>query len=422
MMKAVLITIGDEILAGNTVDTNSHSIAGELRKIGIRVERIYTISDDVATIVETLDLAFRSADLVLTTGGLGPTRDDRTKTAFLQFFDDFLKFNEDVFSHLTDLLKRRNRLHILELNRPQAMVPSRAHIFQNDYGTAPALLMRKGERFAVCLPGVPSEVKPLVREKVIPYLVKNHDRPHVVSRTLSVVNYPESQLAEDIKSWEDALPPHISLSYLPVSNRVKLKLTAVGSDKNALEQELHATIAPLLPMLNNHLISDHADTAEEMLHDLLFNKKLTISVAESCTGGSLSRLITSVPGSSAYFRAGMVAYDEKEKIKLLGVQQATLSAHSVVSAEVAGEMARGCRDLFDTDIAISTTGVAGPGTDSYENPVGLAYMTLCIGSYEKTIKLEVPNLDRQDFMAFVAMRAIQELVFELVQMGNTNKS
>lgn len=417
-INAVLITIGDEILSGTTVDTNSNFIASELKKIGISVKQIFSISDQIEIIKKTLKSAFEIADLVITTGGLGPTKDDKTKTAFAEFFEDELVLDEETYQHLKKLLVQRKREHLLDINRSQAEVPSRAKVFQNFNGTAPSFLMEKNGKMAICLPGVPFEVKPLIKEQIIPYLKEKFNQNFIVTRTVSVVNFPESLLAKTIEDWEENLPSTISLSYLPIANRVKLKLTAIGADFDELNSILNKEIQKLKPLIEDHIISENGDSIEEILHDILIKKNLTITVAESCTGGELAHLITSISGSSKYFLGGIVAYDFHKKIEILKVSEKTIQEKTVVSEEVAQEMSLGCKNLFKTDISISTTGVAGPNSDEFNNEIGRVFYSIRIGDFEQTFSLFLPHLERKDFMNFVSQKALQDLIAILV----SNKS
>lgn len=415
MMAAILITIGDEILSGTTVDTNSNFIAAELKNIGIKVLRIYTISDDIDTIQNTLEIAFQQSDIVLTTGGLGPTKDDRTKIAFCKFFNDQLKLDEKTYHHLSELLKKRKREYLLELNKSQAEIPSRGIVFQNMNGTAPAVMMDEANKIAICMPGVPYEVKPLIKDQIIPYLKHRFKTPFIISRFISVVDFPESLLSQKIESWELSLPSHINLSYLPIANRVKLKLTATGEKELELIKDLDGVIEELRPLINDYIIAESGDKIEEILHDILIKRNLTLSVAESCTGGELSHLINSVSGSSQYFIGSVVPYAKEKKAEILGVSPKTLEKYTVVSEEVAAEMAIGVQKILKTDLAISTTGVAGPTSDEYDNPVGLVYYSILIGKIQKTFRLNLPHLDRKDFMNFVSQKALQSLTQMLVK-------
>lgn len=414
MQNAVLITIGDEILSGNTIDTNSNFIATELKAIGIAVKQIFTISDDIDVVKATLSDAFKLGDVVITTGGLGPTRDDKTKKAFAAFFDDQLINDENTYQHLSDYLLKRDRQHLLELNRSQADVLSRARVFQNDFGTAPCQMIEDNGKLVFSLPGVPYEVKPLIKDKIIPFLKNKFDLDSIFTRIVSVVNMPESILAAKISDWEDQLPAHISLSYLPIGTRVKLRLTANGSDVNILEADVEKQITSLLQIIGDHVIATHEDKIEKILGEILTEQNLTLSTAESCTGGEISKLITSVAGSSNYFLGGMVSYATQKKIDILKVSSETISEKTVVSEEVALEMARGGQQLFQSDICISTTGVAGPGKGEDGKEVGNVYYAIRVKNQEKVSHLYLPHLERNDFMNFVAQRVIQDLVSILV--------
>lgn len=413
-MNAVLITIGDEILSGNTVDANSNFIASELKNIGIAVKRIFTISDEVATITETLKSAFEIAEIVITTGGLGPTKDDKTKTAFANYFEDEIVLCNTTYEHLKNLLEKRNRAYMLDINRNQAEVLSKATVFQNDNGTAPCQMMEKDGKIAVCLPGVPYEVKPLIREKIIPFLAEKFSLNHIETRIISVVGIPESLLSNTIEDWELALPNHIQLSYLPIGNRIKLRLTASGTDRDLLNQNLYEQIEKLKPYISDHVISWDGNDIQSILKDILIEKKLTVSSAESCTGGELARLLTSVSGSSAYFIGGIIPYDYHQKIEMLGVSEKTIQERTVVSEEVAQEMSLGCKKLFKTDISLSTTGVSGPTSDEFNNEIGTVYYSVRVKDFEQTNRLYLPHFDRGDFINFVSQRVLQDLVEILV--------
>lgn len=410
LMKAVLITIGDEILSGNTVDTNSNFIAQQLRNIGIPVVKIITVADEVGVIGDSLSQAFENADLVITTGGLGPTKDDRTKLAFAEYFGDELKLDEATFLHLKNLMIKRKREYLLDINKNQAVVLSNAHIFQNENGTAPCQMLQHYGKTAICLPGVPYEVKPLIKDKIIPFLQQKHALNHIQARIISVVDFPESLLALTIEKWEMELPQNISLSYLPVGNRVKLRLTAVGIDAEILGKQLDDEIEKLKPLIGDKVIAWDGNDIQEILKELLLKNNLTLSVAESCTGGELARLITSVPGSSGYFEGGVIPYDYRQKIALLGVSETTIREKTVVSAEVAEAMSLGCRQLFKTDISLSTTGVAGPATDDFNNEIGTVFYSIRIHDSVQTNRLFLPHMERNDFAAFVSQRVLQDLV------------
>ncbi|SKB87675.1 nicotinamide-nucleotide amidase [Soonwooa buanensis] len=415
MKNAILITIGDEILSGNTIDTNSNFIATELKSIGISVKQIFTISDEIEVIKSTLKDAFDLGDLVITTGGLGPTRDDKTKKAFLEFFDDELISDEKTFKHLSDYLISRNRQDLLELNKSQADVLSKAIVFQNDFGTAPCQMIEQNGKLVFSLPGVPYEVKPLIKDKILPYLKEKFELDSIFTRIVSVVNVPESILAERIADWEDHLPSHISLSYLPIGNRVKLRITASGKDFSQLENDVETQIQFLLKIIGENVIATYEDKIEKILGEILTDRKLSISTTESCTGGEISKLITSVSGSSKYFLGGIVTYATQKKIDILKVSKETVAEHTVVSEEVALEMARGGQKLFGTNICLSTTGVAGPSKGEDGKDVGTVFYSIRIHDIEKASHLYLPYMERTDFMNFVAQRILQDLVAMLVQ-------
>lgn len=415
MKKAVLITIGDEILSGNTIDTNSNFIATQLKNIGFKVVQIFTISDEIETIKKNLKSAFELGNLVITTGGLGPTKDDKTKKAFAEFFNDTLVLDAETLEHLRQLLIKRKREHLFDINLPQADILSKSKVFQNHNGTAPSLMVEENGKIAICLPGVPYEVKPLIKNQIIPYLQKKFEQNFIVSRIISVVNFPESLLSGIIETWELALPSTISLSYLPIANRVKLRLTATGKNEEILNQQLGEEITKLKPLIQDNIISENGDSIEEILHDLLISKNLTISTAESCTGGELSHLITSVSGSSNYFLGGICTYQTQKKSEILGVSEDLIKEKTVVSEEVSQAMSLGCQNLFKTDIALSTTGVAGPNSDEFESEIGTVFYSIRVQNFEKTFKLYLPHLERKDFMNFVSMKVLQDLIEILIK-------
>jgi nicotinamide-nucleotide amidase len=414
MENAVLITIGDEILSGNTVDTNSNFIATELKNIGIKVSQIFTISDEIETIKNTIKSAFEIGNLIITTGGLGPTRDDKTKKAIAEFFNDEIALDEVTFNHLKNYMEKRGRLEILERNREQAFVPTKSKVFQNHFGTAPCMMMEEDGKLLFSLPGVPYEVKPLIKDQIVPYLHEKFSLNYISTRIVSVVGIPESILADTIENWELALPQNLALSYLPVGTRVKLRLTATGENESFLQEQLEEEIQKLLPLIKDNVIATSEDKIEKILAEILTERKLTISTAESCTGGELAKMITSVSGSSKYFLGGIIPYAAEKKIEILKVKKETIDEFSVVSEQVAAEMAEGCQKLFNTDISLSTTGVAGPGKGEDGKEVGTIFYTIRIDDQEVTSKLYMPHLERLDFMNFVSQKIIQDLVGILI--------
>ncbi|AZA53873.1 CinA family nicotinamide mononucleotide deamidase-related protein [Chryseobacterium sp. G0201] len=414
MEKAVLITIGDEILSGNTVDTNSNFIATELKNIGVKVLQIFTISDEIETIKNTLKDAFEIGDLVITTGGLGPTRDDKTKKALAEYFNDEIELDEVTFEHLRKYMEKRGRLEILERNREQAFVPTKSTVFQNNFGTAPCMMMEQDGKLCFSLPGVPYEVKPLIKDQIVPYLKEKYSLNYITTRIISVVGIPESILADIVEDWELALPENLALSYLPIGTRVKLRLTATGENEVYLQQQLEEEIQKLLPLIKDNVIATTEDKIEKILGELLIERKLTISTAESCTGGELAKMITSNSGSSKYFLGGIIPYATEKKIEILKVKKETVDEFTVVSEQVAQEMAKGCQKLFDTNISLSTTGVAGPGKGEDGKDIGTVFYSIRVNDKELSSKLYMPHLERSDFMNFVSQKILQDLVGILI--------
>jgi len=410
LKTATIITIGDEILSGNTVDTNSNFIARELKDIGIKVQQIFTISDEVSEIENFLKTALENSDLVITTGGLGPTKDDKTKKAYAGFFHDELVFSEELYDKLGKYLEKRGRLELLERNRNQCEVLSKATIFDNYYGTAPCQMVEQSGKFIFCLPGVPFEVKPLIKDQIIPFLKQQWELSFIHTRIISVVGVPESLLSDTIEDWELALPANVSLSYLPVGTRVKLRLTGTGENQTILEEQLEQLIQPLKSLIGDHVIAWSEDAIENILASLLFDKALTVSTAESCTTGQLARLLTSVSGSSSYYRGGIIPYFTEMKSQLLNVSEDTIKEHTVVSKEVAIEMAKSCQKLFSSDIAISSTGVSGPNKGEDGKDIGTVYYAIAKGDEVRVFHLFLPGFERNDFVNFVSQKIIETLI------------
>ncbi|MBK0369908.1 competence/damage-inducible protein A [Flavobacterium agrisoli] len=374
-MKAAIVTIGDEILIGQITDTNSAYIAQALDKIGIAVVQLLSIGDDQEQIIDTFARLQNQVDLVVVTGGLGPTKDDITKKTFCKYFDDELIVNPEVLAHVTQLLEGIFKKPITQINKDQALVPSRSKVLHNAVGTAPGMWMQKENTVFVSLPGVPYEMKHLMDEVLLPKIIKNFERPYILHKTLITYGLGESLLAERIEEWEDQLPPAIKLAYLPSPGLVRLRLSARGTDEEILRNQLDVQIAQLKPILHDIVVSYEAEEALEVtVLRILQEQNKTIATAESCTGGKIAATLASVPGCSNNFKGGIVAYATEVKIDLLGVDQNTIEKHSVVSMEVAREMALQAQKKFKTDYAIATTGNAGPSKGDSDASVG----TVCI--------------------------------------------
>lgn len=421
MKTATILAIGDEILAGNTVDTNSNFICAELKKVGIKVQQIFTIADDIHVIRHFLAQALESSDLVLTTGGLGPTKDDKTIKALAQFFDDHLVFSEKLYQKLSEYLKRRGREDILEHNRNQCEVLSKAVIFENHYGTAPCQMIERNGSFIFSLPGVPMEMKHLIKDQIIPFLTKQWGLHYILTQIVSVVGIPESLLSDTIESWELALPKNIKLSYLPMGSRIKLRLTATGENKKDLEQEIAGQIKTLKPLIEKYIIAYSGNDLQEILAEILKHKKLTISTAESCTTGHLAAALTSVSGSSSYFVGGVIPYKTALKTKVLHVKPETIKRHTVVSEEVAKEMALGCQKIFGTDIAVGTTGVSGPNKGDDGHDVGTIYFAIAKGQQIRAYHLFLPHYERKDFVDLATRRILEKLILWLEEDSTSDE-
>jgi nicotinamide-nucleotide amidase len=373
-MKATIITIGDEILIGQITDTNSGFIAKSLEKIGVQVHEMISISDDKSHILETFAKVQNEVDFVIITGGLGPTKDDITKITFCDYFQDTLQRNSTVENHIVALFTKMN-FNVSQVNRDQALVPSKAIVLQNQFGTAPGMWMTKEKTVFVSLPGVPYEMKAIVTNELVPKIVSEYKRPYILHKTILTYGQGESIVAERIESWEDNLPGFVKLAYLPSPGRVRLRLTARGSNEKILQTTINELVEKLVEIIGDIIVGFEEDESiEVVLGELLSQKGLTLSTAESCTGGKISEIITSISGSSNYFRGGIVSYATDTKVSLLGVKQTTIDAFSVVSTQVAEEMALGVQKVLSSDFAVATTGNAGPSKGDADASLG----TVCV--------------------------------------------
>jgi nicotinamide-nucleotide amidase len=376
-MKAAIVTIGDEILIGQIVDTNSSYIAKALDKIGIETHEMVSISDDKTHILQTFRKLQNRVQGVIITGGLGPTKDDITKKTFCDYFDDYLIENEVVLSHVKALIEGIYKRPITPINIEQALVPSTAKVFFNKVGTAPGMWMEKEETVFISLPGVPYEMKYLMDHDVIPSLVSKFERPFIIHQTLMTYGRGESLIAEQIETWEDNLPDFIKLAYLPSPGKVRLRLTARGANKEQLQAEITKQVQQLDLLLHDIIVGYNEDEAiEVVLGRLLTENKFTLATAESCTGGKIAATLTAVSGASNYFKGSVVSYATSAKISILGVSKATIERHSVVSAEVATEMALGLQKMMQVDYAIATTGNAGPVKGDSAAEVGIVFIAI----------------------------------------------
>ena len=375
-MKATIVTIGDEILIGQIVDTNSGYIAKALDKIGVQTTEMLSISDDKNHILDTFASLQDKVDLVIITGGLGPTKDDITKKTFCDYFEDVFVRNQEVEDHIVALFTKLNFIPT-QINKDQALLPSKALVLKNNYGTAAGMWMKKGKTVFVSMPGVPYEMKGIVNEELIPKIISEYKRPYIVHKTILTYGQGESMVAERIENWENNLPEYIKLAYLPSPGRVRLRLTARGENEEVLQKAILENIQSLTIIIGDIIVGfDEDETIEVIIGRLLREQGKTIATAESCTGGKIAQILTSVAGASNYFRGSVVSYATDTKISVLGVSAQTIDEFTVVSAAVASEMALGIQKLMKADYAIATTGNAGPSKGDADAEIGTVFIAL----------------------------------------------
>jgi nicotinamide-nucleotide amidase len=370
---AEVITIGDEILYGQITDTNSQWISAELDKLGIKTIRKSSVGDNSEEILTVLAEAEVRADIILITGGLGPTKDDITKKTLADYFESDMAINEVALAEVTAFFRIRGR-ELTELNRLQAMQPLKARHISNRVGTAPGMWFEKEGRIFVSMPGVPFEMKEMMSSIILPKLQEHFETPVIYHKIVRTVGIPESTLTVKIEQWEDSLPENIKLAYLPELNIVKLRLTATGNTLEALQKQVDAEIEKLRPLIAKYIYGYGAEELEQVIGRLLLNQDKTIAVAESCTGGYIGHMITRVPGCSAYFSGGMVPYNNEMKINTLGVKQETIERHGAVSEQTVREMAENIRKVCGSSIGVASSGIAGPHGGTDDKPVGTVWI------------------------------------------------
>jgi nicotinamide-nucleotide amidase len=414
-MLAEIITIGDEILIGQIVDTNSAFLAQELHRIGVAVQQISSVQDDRAHILNALEEAESRAELVVITGGLGPTRDDVTKHTLCEYFGDHLQEDPEVLAHIEALFRDHISTPISDLNRKQALVPSRAEVLPNPYGTAPGLWMRGKKAVFVALPGVPFEMKQLFSDQVRPRILKAFRRPVLLHRTLVTYGLGESAIADRIAGWEEALPPHVRLAYLPNLGKVRLRLSARGTELSTLAQELDAYTEALKAQVSDILFGEEdGEPLEETLRKRFTAKGATLAVAESFTGGRIASQLTAIPGASAYFKGGVVSYATAAKISVLGLPVELIEAHSVVSAPVARAMAENVRNLLEADFAVATTGNAGPAKGDSDAAIGKVFLGIAGPEGAHALEFSMGN-HRERIVQKSVHKAFELLLKEIVK-------
>jgi nicotinamide-nucleotide amidase len=407
-VEAEIITIGDEILIGQTVDTNSAWMGQRLNDVGVDVDRVVSIRDTKEAIVEALENVKPKTKLVLLTGGLGPTKDDITKYTLQDYFGGDLVFNQEAYDNVERIFKMFKK-EVIEVNRLQAMIPSTCIMLLNEMGTAPGMLFERDGVHYVSMPGVPYEMKHLIRTHVLPLIKEKLNPGVVIHRTILTQGLGESFLAEIIKDWQDSLHEEISLAYLPSAGMVKMRLTVKGRDEKFLNELIEDAVAKLLPQIEKYVYGTENDTLESVVGALLKNDNATLSSAESCTGGNIARLLTTIPGSSAYFIGSVVAYHNNVKQNMLDVSENDLKTYGAVSEPVVLQMANGAKEKFGTDYAVATSGIAGPDGGTKDKPVGTIWIAVAGPKRTITRKFNfgnnrLRNIQKTSFMALNMLR------------------
>ena len=374
-MQAEIITIGDEILIGQITDTNSAWMARELNQIGVYVAQITSISDDKQAIIEAVDRALSRYSLVLITGGLGPTNDDITKKTLCDYYGTELVRDDKILAMINDRLTRRG-VPMNELNCDQALVPKDCDVIANNYGTAPGMWFERDNRVLVSMPGVPYEMKGLMRDVILGRIAKKFIRESIIHKTIMVQGLAESVLAMRLSEWEMALPQCVKLAYLPSPGVVRLRLSLQGADEQELEKIAHEQISKLQLIIPEHIFGYDDEPLEQIVGAILRERKQSMATAESCTGGNIAHVITSHAGSSDFFKGGVVSYSNEVKESLLGVPHEDLLSYGAVSEQVVRQMAQGARSALNADYSIATSGVAGPSGGTDEKPVGTVWIAV----------------------------------------------
>jgi nicotinamide-nucleotide amidase len=410
-MRAEIITIGDEILIGQIVDTNAAYIAQRLNAVGFVVSERSSVGDRAEQIVRSVEESIERSDVVITTGGLGPTKDDITKTTLAKMFGGGMRIDKRVEEHVREMLAARN-IAFNELNRSQAMVPESCKVLFNAHGTAPGMWFEREGKVVISLPGVPFEMRHLMEDEVLPRLKERFSLRQIVHRTLITSGLAESMLAERIAEWEEALPEYLRLAYLPSPNIVRLRLSAYEVDGATVEQEIEQQFKKLEALIPTHIVGYEGATVQEMVHNMLIENGKTLAVAESCTGGSISSKFTAMAGASAYFLCGVTAYANEAKRDLLGVDASLLEKYGAVSEQVARAMAEGVRRISGADYAVATTGIAGPTGGSPEKPVGTVWFAVASERGTEAM-MRISGTDRGQIIDRATAYAIEMLYKEL---------
>lgn len=407
-MKADIITIGDEILIGQIIDTNSAWIAARLGEIGVSIRRKYSIGDRREEIIEAVNESLAKSEVTIITGGLGPTKDDITKRVLAEIFDSEMVCNKATYERVERMMAARG-IAFNDLNKGQAMVPECCTVLPNHKGTAPGMWFEKEGHVAVSLPGVPFEMEGLMTEEVLPRIQSHFALAAVVHKTAITYGLAESMMAEHIAPWEDALPPHLHLAYLPSPSQLRLRLSAYDMEREQAEKEIDEQFAKLLPLLGDYFVGWGDTTVQSAVAELLLKEGATLSSAESCTGGVIASKFTAMSGASEYFWGGVVSYDNSVKENLLGVSRENLEQYGAVSEQVARQMAEGVRRACGTTYGVATTGIAGPTGGTPEKPVGTVWMAVATPTHTiaKVVvhgKVRAVNIERAATAAINMLR------------------
>lgn len=413
-MQAEIITIGDEILIGQITDTNSKWIAERLNEIGISVFQITSIQDDREHILNTLAEAEKKVDLVILTGGLGPTKDDITKLTLTEYFDDELTYRPEIADHINKMFSKIS-IRVTELDDHQAMLPQKSTVLKNRFGTASGMWFERNGKIFVSLPGVPFEMKGLITEYVLPKLQASYNLPFIIHKTMQTYGLGESSVAKRIENWENELPKHLKLAYLPSYGKLRLRLSAKGFDREFLQNSINVEMLKLENLIEDIFVGyEEKQLIENIIHNLFSQSGKTLSIAESCTGGRIAQMITHIPGASQFFKGSVVSYSEEAKVNILGVPKDIIDEYTVVSKEVAKEMAIRCKQLFNADYAISTTGNAGPTTDNTDKSLGVVFIAIAT---EHGVLVEEFNFGqpREKVIGKAANKALEMLKKEIIK-------
>ena len=410
---ASIITIGDELLIGQVVDTNSAWIAQELNKAGISVKHRVAVGDNKEDIIRALNEEQQLADIILITGGLGPTADDITKPLLCEYFGGKMILHQPTLDFIIELFEKKFRRPMTDRNRKQAEVPDTCTVLMNERGTAPGMMFKKGEKIFVAMPGVPHEMKWLMQTYVLPYIIKNFHSGFVEHKTLITAGIGESSLADKIQDIEEKIPVHIKLAYLPNFGMVRLRLTGYGKDRNVLLEELQLQFDLLKDSVAEFLVTEEDLVLEAVVGKLLKEGNQTVSTAESCTGGLIAHLISSVPGASAYFKGSIVSYSNEVKTSLLGVSSEILNNSGAVSEETVIQMATEVRKKLNTDYSVAVSGIMGPDGGTVDKPVGTVWIAVASKNKVQTNVFNLP-FDRQRNMQQTAINALNFLRKQIV--------